>query len=71
MKTTKNWKFLTTVQSHIWRLGDKIEEHRRKRSAKKDGDVIYNLERLHRLRERGAITEADYEELKEKLKNKI
>ena len=71
MKTTKNGKFLTTVPTITWWLSDKIEERRRKKRAKNGADAIDNLERLYRLKERGAISEEDFQELKEKLKLKI
>ena len=71
MKTTKNGKFLTTVPTITWWLSDKIEERRRKKRAKNGADAIDNLERLYRLKERGAISEEDFNELKEKLKEQI
>lgn len=40
----------------------------KKKLAKRDADVIDNLERMHRLRKRGAISDADFKELKEKQK---
>ena len=71
MKTTKDGKFLTTVPVITWWLSDKIEERRRKKRARHGVDAIDNLERLHRLKERGAISEEDFQELKEKLKKQI
>lgn len=71
MKTTNDGKFLTTVPVITWWLSDKIEEHRRKKRARNGVDAIDNLERLHRLKERGAISEEDFQELKEKLKKQI
>ena len=71
MKTTKNGKFLTTVPTITWWLSDKIEERRRKKRAKNGADAIDNLERLYRLKERGAISEEDFQELKKKLKLQI
>ena len=71
MKTTKCGKFLTTVPVITWWLSDKIEAHRRKKRARNGVDAIDNLERLHRLKERGAISEEDFQELKEKLKKQI
>lgn len=61
-------RIVTTVLPGTWWLADKIAERKRKRRAKQDSDVIDNLERLHRLLERGSINEKDFEELKEKLK---
>ena len=71
MKTTKDGKFLTAVPVLTWWLSDKIEEHRRRKRAKHGVDAIDNLERLHQLKERGAISEDDFQELKEKLKKQI
>ena len=74
MMDTKIKRYLTTVMPGAWWISDKIETHRKKKRAKRakrDADVIDNLERLHRLRERGAITEADFDELKAKLKAQI
>lgn len=71
MKPTKDGKFLTTVPAITWWLSDKIEECRRKKLAKTGADAIGNLERLYRLKERGAISEDDFQELKEKLKVRI
>ena len=71
MKTTKDGKFLTTVPVFAWWPSDKIEERHRKKRAKYGVDAIDNLERLHRLKERGTISEDDFQELKEKLKKQI
>ena len=71
MKMTKDGKFLTTVPVFTWWLSDKIEERHRKKRAKYGVDAIDNLERLHRLKERGTISEDDFQELKEKLKKQI
>lgn len=71
MKTTKERKFLTTVPAITWWLSDKIEEHRRKKWVRNGVDAIDNLERLYRLKERGAISEEDFQELKERLKLQI
>lgn len=71
MKTTKDGKFLTTVPVFAWWLSDKIENHQRKKRVKYGVDAIDNIERLYRLKERGAISEEDFQELKEKLKKEI
>lgn len=68
---TKDRRILTTVPAVTLWLSDKIEEHRRKKRARNGTDVIDNLERLHRLKERGAINEEDFQEMKEKLKKQI
>lgn len=69
--SSEHGKFLSTVPTLAWWLSDKIENHKRKKRAKYGVDAIDNIERLYRLKERGAITEQDFQELKEKLKNQI
>ena len=71
MKTTEKGKFLTTVPTITWWISEKIEKRRRKKYGKYSADAIDNIERLYRLKERGAISEEDFSELKEKLKKKI
>ncbi|MBR2043545.1 MAG: hypothetical protein IJ946_04325 [Clostridia bacterium] len=71
MMSTEHGKFLSTVPALTRWLSDKIENHKRKKRAKYGVDAIDNIERLYRLKERGAITEQDFQELKEKLKNQI
>ena len=64
-------RFFTTVPTLSWWVSDKFEKHRRKKKGKADADAIDNLERLYRLKERGAISDSDFEELKEKIKKQI
>ena len=71
MKQTKVGKYLASVPLSAWWISDKIEERRRKKRAKKGSDAIDNLERLYRLKERGVISEEDFQELKEELKKQI
>ena len=71
MKITKEGKCLTTVPAICWWISDKIENHKRKKRAKYGVDAIDNIERLYRLKKRGAISEEDFQELKEKMKNQI
>lgn len=71
MSINKGGRFFTTVSPLIWWVSDKMEAHKRKKRAKFGTDAIDNIERLHRLKERGAISETDFEELKEKLKKQI
>lgn len=71
MRLNNNGKFFTTVPAFSWWVTDKLEQHRRKKKGKADADAIDNLERLYRLKERGAISESDFEELKEKIKMQI
>ena len=71
MKTTKEGKYLTTAPAICWWISDKIEKHQRKKRAKYGVDAIDNIERLYRLKERGAISEDGFQELKEKLNNQF
>lgn len=71
MKTTKEGKYLTAVPAICWWISDKIEKHRHKKRVVTENDAIDNIERLYRLKERGAINEDDFQELKEKLKKQI
>ena len=71
MMSTEHGKFLSTVPALTWWLSDKIKNHKRKKRAKYGVDAIDNIERLYRLKERGIISEDDFQELKEKLKNQI
>ena len=71
MKMTKDGKFLTTVPAITWWLSDKIKERRRKKSTRHGVDVIDNIERLQKLKKRGAISDKDFQELKEKLKQQF
>lgn len=69
MSLNNNGKIFSTVPAFSWWVTDKLEKHRRKKKGKVD--AIDNLERLYRLKERGAISESDFEELKEKIKKQI
>lgn len=69
MKINKNGWLFGPIQS--WLIADKIEAHKRKKRTKHGSDAIDNIERLYRLKGRGVISEADFEELKEKLKEQI
>ena len=71
MKMTKEGKHLTTIPTIAWWISDKIEKHRRKKRAVTESDAIDNIERLYRLKKRGAISEDDFQELKQKLKKQI
>lgn len=71
MKEAKRGKPFGTIRAIAWWVSDKHEAHKRKKRAKLGSDAIDNLERLYRLKERGAISKADFEELKDKLKERI
>ena len=64
-------RLLTTVLPGTWWLFEKIEVHKKKSRARCDADVVDNIERLHRLKAHGAISEEEFQELKEKLKKQI
>ena len=71
MKMTKDGKFLTTVPTITWWLSDKIRERRHKESTRHGVDIIDNIERLYKLKKRRAISDKDFQELKEKLKQQF
>ena len=64
-------RILSTVPMPVWWLSDKLEKRNRKKCGKNSADAIDNIERLHRLKERGVISEQDFNELKEKIKERI
>ena len=67
----KSGKAAAVVSAAAWWLSDKIHRRHRKKHAAYGADAIDNIERLYRLKKRGAISEADFQELKEKLKKQI
>ena len=52
-------------------LVNKLVARQQKRQAEADANAIDNLERLHQLKEKGVLTEEEFEELKERMKAKI
>ena len=64
-------RILTTVPVFTWWVYDRIEKTFDKKKAKGNANTIENLEKLYALKKSGAITEEDYQELKEKLKEQI
>ena len=71
MDTEKVKRYLTSVPLSAWWIADKLEAHLRKHRARHGADTIDNLERLHKLKEKGVLNEEEYAELKEKLKKNI
>ena len=64
-------KALTTVPVFLWWAYDRIEKAFDKKKAKGNASTLDNLEKLYALKKSGAISEEDYNELKEKLKEQI
>lgn len=62
---------LTTVPVGISWLVSKIVARQQKRQAEADANTIDNLERLHQLKEKGVLTNEEFEELKDRMKAKI
>ncbi len=62
---------LSTVPTFVWKIVDWYEDKKMKHRTKAGADAIDNLQRLHRLKEQGVITEEEFIELKEKLKKHI
>ena len=61
---------LTTIPVGVSWLVSKLVAHQQK-VAKHDADTINNIERLYHLKESGIITQSEYDELKQKLKERI
>lgn len=57
-------------RSGIW-IADKLEDKIRKKKARRGADTITNIERLHKLKERGVIEDKDFEEIKSRLLKEI
>ena len=55
----------------VWWMSDRIKERRRKKRARTGVNSIDNPERLHRLKEKGVLSEDEFSELKETLKKQI
>lgn len=64
-------KILTTVPVFAWWTYDRIEKAFDKKNATGNANTLDNLEKLYSLKKSGAISEEDYNELKEKLKERI
>ena len=62
---------LTTGPVGINWLVRKLVARQQKRQAVADADAISNLERLHQLKEKGVLTEEEFVQLKEKIKERI
>lgn len=68
MDTEKVKRYFTSMPLSVWWIADKLEERQRRRRARNGADAIDNLERLHKLKEKGVLAEEEFVELKEKLK---
>ena len=64
-------KALAAVPVFAWWAYDRIEKAFGKKKVKENASTLDNLEKLYALKKSGAITEEDYNELKEKLKERI
>ena len=53
-----------------WLVG-KIIARQQKRQAEEDANTIDNLSRLYQLKEKGVLSQEEFEELKERMKAKI
>ena len=62
---------LTTVPAGVRWLMSKLVARQQKRQAEADANTIDNLERLHQLKEKGVLTQEEFEELKDRMKEKI
>lgn len=64
-------KIFTAIPLCAWWIYDRAEKALKKKKTANNSNVLENLDRLYNLKKTGAISEADYDELKEKLKNQI
>ena len=62
---------LTTLPVGIGWLAEKLIARQRKRRAEADADAIENLNRLYQLKEKGVLTQEEFDEMKERIKEKI
>lgn len=62
---------LTTVPVGVSWLVSKLVARQQKRQTLADADTIDNLERLHKLKEKGILTNDEFATLKEKLMGQI
>ena len=63
-----NW---ATAPVGVSWLVSKLVAQQQKRRALEDADTIDNLERLHKLKEKGILTNEEFATLKEKLMGQI
>ena len=68
---SKKISVFSVVDGSVKWLSGRIEKAIRKKKAKTDSDVFDNLEKLHKLKEQGVITDEDYGELKSKLMEQV
>ena len=62
---------LTTVPVGVSWLVSKLVARQQKHRALENADTIDNLERLHKLKEKGILTNEEFAALKEKLMEQI
>ena len=62
---------LTTVPVGVGWLMDKLIARRQKKQAAADANALDNLDRLYQLKQKGALTGEEFEELKQRLKARI
>ena len=69
---SKNTGKAAAVASAVtWWLSDKIHKRHRQKYAANGADAIDNIERLYRLKKRGAISEEEFEQLKNIMKERV
>ena len=64
-------KILTTIPIGVWAIGSMVEKALKKKKDTKNTDALDNIEKLYELKKTGAISEEDFNELKERLKEQI
>lgn len=68
---SKKISIFSAVDGTMKWVSNRIEKSIKKKKSKIDADVFANLEKLHRLKEQGIISDGDFEKLKEKLMERI
>lgn len=67
----KKTSIFSAIDGTMKWVSSRIEKSIKKKKLKMDADVFANLEKLHRLKEQGIISDGDFEKLKEKLMERI
>lgn len=68
---SKKISVLSAIDGTIKWVSNRIEKSIKKKKSKMDADVFANLEKLHKLKEQGIISDGDFMKLKEKLMERI
>lgn len=70
MNMMKNGWMLTSAPC-VWWVCKKVSELKLKKQERQDKEVFTSLGRLYELKEMGIITEEEFKEMKERLKDRL